>query len=605
MDGKDVVLLLPTGGGKSLCYQLPAVVLARAGQGPTLVVSPLVSLMEDQVARLRSLGVRAAALHRATAPRERDRVLQELGTYELVYVAPERLAFERAGARRSSSRFLKALAQARPARVAIDEAHCISEWGHDFRPDYLALGFLKEELGAPMVAVTATATPAVLAEISRCLGLTEPVVVRTPFGRDNLALMVEHHRGDKARTQRLMELLREEGLGEDADAGRVVVYAATRARTTSVAKALRQSGFSVTHYHGGRTSGARATAQKSFETGKHAVMVATTAFGMGIDHPDVRMVIHVQSPGSLEAYAQQSGRAGRDGHPARCVLLYGPGDAATQARLRGEKPYPGVLEGWKALQDYAFGESCRMVALARRFGDEETKACGRCDVCEAVEAVRERVDEVRAEGAARASAAADKRERDASVELDEDQKDKIVRFVDGLRKPLGKRLVAAGLRGGRSKPVLRWKLPDNPLFGALKGVPEGAVIRAIEELLAAGKLASKGKKYPTVWIPEKRVRAKTDGKPKAEGARSGTLRNALRDLRKREARRRRWKPYQVFPDKTLDAILEKRPASIADLMELPGIGPARIAKFSEAILTLVRRHAPISALPPDMMEESC
>jgi ATP-dependent DNA helicase RecQ len=609
LDGKDVVLLLPTGGGKSLCYQLPAVVLGRAGQGPTLVVSPLVALMEDQVARLRSLGVRASALHRATPSRDRSRIMSTLGEHELLYVAPERLSSERASNKAASARFIQALYQARTARVAIDEAHCISEWGHDFRPDYQALGLLKEELGLPTIAVTATATPTVLGEISRALGLVEPVVVRTPFHRDNLALAVEHHRGDQARTKRLMELLREEGLGEDADAGRVVVYAATRARTTSVAKALRKAGFAATHYHGGRTIGARATAQKGFEAGKHAVMVATTAFGMGIDHPDVRMVVHVQSPGTLEAYAQQSGRAGRDGQPARCVLLYGPGDAATQARLRGDRPYPGALEGWKALQDYAFGDSCRMGTLARRFGDEGTKGCGRCDVCEAADTVSARVEEVRSEGAARAAAAADKRERDTAVELDDTQKAEIVRFVEGLRKPLGKRLVAAGLRGGRSKPVVRWKLPDNPLFGALKGVPEAAVIRAIEGLLAAGQLAARGKKYPTLWIPQKRVRAAGGSKPRAEGGsqhsgthRSGTLRSALRDLRKREARRRRWKPYQVFPDKTLEAILEKRPATVAELMELPGIGPARIAKFSEAILTLVRRHGEtggVAAMPPE------
>ena len=581
LEGRDTLVLMPTGGGKSLCYQLPAVLLSSAGEGLTLVVSPLVSLMEDQVEKLRARGIAAAALHRGTERQEKTRILGALREQALLYIAPERL---------KDARFLKKLREASPARLAVDEAHCISEWGHDFRPDYLALGDLVRALSVPVVAVTATATPKVADEIVSILGLRDPVRVTTPFGRENLSLTVEHHRGDIARNRRVAVLLKEAGLGKDPDNGRAVVYAATRARTTSLAKALRKEGLLVAHYHGGRTAGAREGAQQRFASGKQPVMVATTAFGMGIDHPDVRMVIHVQAPGTLEAYAQQAGRAGRDGKPARCVLLYGPGDTLTQERIRGEDPHPGSLDGFRALQDYAFSTVCRAVTLARRFGDESTGPCGRCDVCLSAEGVASAVAEARSEGKKRSQQKAEKRERDAAVVLTDAQKEDIIRFVDALRKPLGKRLVATGLRGGRSKPALRWKLPDNPAFGTLRGQPEGAVLLAIDELLSEGKLTPKGKKYPTLWIPNKRVRAVVErsAEPKPK---KGGLRAALREMRKREARRRRWKPYQVFPDAALDAIVEKRPASVADLLALPGIGPARVEKFSDIILKIVRDHA--------------
>ncbi|MEQ1506633.1 MAG: RecQ family ATP-dependent DNA helicase, partial [Myxococcota bacterium] len=307
-----VQVLLPTGGGKSLCYQLPAAILADRGAGPTLVVSPLVALMDDQVRALRARGIAAAALHRETPYRERDRVLATLGDQVLVYASPERIA---------NPRFRRALA-GRVARVAVDEAHCISEWGHDFRPDYLGLGVVTAALGAPTIATTATATPRVMDEIRESLGLRDPVVIRGRFARDNLALSVEHLAGDHARTARVVALLDQLGLGRDPAAGRAVIYAATRARTVAVAKALTAAGFAAGYYHAGRTGGARATASARFADGRQLVMVATTAFGMGIDRPDVRLVVHVQAPSTLEAFAQQAGRAGRDGAPARCVVLY-------------------------------------------------------------------------------------------------------------------------------------------------------------------------------------------------------------------------------------------------------------------------------------------
>ncbi|MBX2803929.1 MAG: ATP-dependent DNA helicase [Myxococcales bacterium] len=586
IEGRDVEVVLPTGGGKSVCYQVPAVHLARSGAGPTLVVSPLVALMQDQVAALRRRGVRAAALHRALDHAERRRVEGTLGEHALIYASPERLA---------GTRFRRQLAKASVSRVAIDEAHCISEWGHDFRKDYLTLGALKEVLGVPTMALTATATPRVMEEVRQSLSLEDPVSVWGSFDRPNLHLSVEHHRGDNARTRRVAELLRAQELGRDPARGRVVIYAATRKRVRAVSDALRKEGFKAGYYHAGRTTGARERAQRRFESGDLAVLVATTAFGMGIDLPDVRMVVHVQAPSTLEAYYQQAGRAGRDGEPSSCVLLYAPGDSRTQNQLMGASPNPGVENGWRAMQDYAYGTVCRQAALVSWFTlgglpeaapDEQT--CGTCDVCTDLPSVRTAVQTARSSLRQAAEAREAKRRADSAVSLTEAQQALVVSFVDALRKPIGRTALALGLRGSKAKRLKRLRLQSNPHFGALKSVPEVALVRGIDQLLECGRLVRKGRKYPTVWLPDKRVRPRSTGAPKAKRPAERGLPAALRSFRSKEARRRRWRPFQVFPDKLLRAIVEERPATPAELLALPGMGSARMAKFGSQLLELVR-----------------
>ncbi|NCG20999.1 MAG: RecQ family ATP-dependent DNA helicase, partial [Rhodobacterales bacterium] len=395
LGGRDVQVLLPTGGGKSLCFQVPAVVMAAQGRGPMLVVSPLIALMEDQVAALKAGGVDARMLHSGIPWDEQKKTLAEAGGAALIYCSPERLGVKR---------FRVWLAKVGISAVAIDEAHCISEWGHDFRKDYRKLDVLKSTFDVPIIALTATATRRVLDEISDALRLEEPLHVSGAFERENLRFTVEHHTGDKARVARCVEILAELGVGKKPVAGRAVVYASTRKKVVAVAKALKAHKLKVGWYHAGRTAGARAKAQSDFESGKHLVLVATTAFGMGIDHADVRLVCHVQAPGSLEAYYQQAGRAGRDGEPAECVLLYGPGDSVTQARLRGKTSSAGAEAGWKGLQDYVFGQGCREQALVHWFLGACGAPCGRCDACVCPEEVGQAVTGARQQLKDRAAA---------------------------------------------------------------------------------------------------------------------------------------------------------------------------------------------------------
>lgn len=340
--GRQVIAVMPTGAGKSLCYQLPAVVLAERG-GITLVVSPLIALMKDQVDVLNARGVPAVALTSAAGADEKGQILDGIraGMYTLVYVAPERFR---------SPRFIEVLQAIAPkiALIAIDEAHCISEWGHDFRPDYRRLGELVKNLGAPRIAAfTATATPEVRTDIAAQLGFDAPVLHVRGFDRPNLTYSVSKAGGPDNKVEQMIELVR------TRDGGVALVYAATRKNAEKYAADLKSAGMRARVYHAGLEGGARERAQDTFMAGELDVIVATNAFGMGVDKSDIRLVVHADIPRSPEAYYQEAGRGGRDGKPTRCVLLFNHGDIRLQDFLI-DASYPSaeILRGmWKLIRD--------------------------------------------------------------------------------------------------------------------------------------------------------------------------------------------------------------------------------------------------------------
>ena len=568
--GRDAIVLLPTGRGKSVCYQVPAIAAAGKGRGVTVVVSPLIALMQDQVEQLEARGVCAAALHSNLSSEESRAVVDDLleGSLVLLYVSPERAA---------KASFRRLLQRVQVALIAIDEAHCVSQWGHDFRPDYLRLHELRTVVDAPIVALTATATPRVMAEIGRELGLRDPAIVRGDFRRPNLRFIVRHPKAAKERIAVLKAELERAGLLTRKGQGRAVVYCSTRKTVESVAKALRAAKVPVGYYHAGRTALARERAQRSLASNRTRVLVATNAFGMGIDMPDVRLIVHYQTPGSLEAYYQEAGRAGRDGAPARCVMFFGAADMVTQRRLGGSKGGAAVQRhraaSLRAIEAYAHARTCRQVLLCQHFApDDDHPVCGDCDVC-TPEAGQEVAPSPRAEMSTTPLPASD-------LEV-------IVEAVGALKKPVGKASLAKALRGSKAKALAKLGLSSLPQHGQLAEHDEGSIVAAIEGLLTQGKLARTGRKYPTVWLPGKPVRARRTASSSTR--KEPSLAGVLDRYRKRVAGKLKWKAYMVFQRQAIVAIAKAQPTTHEELLQIPGLGPAKVERFGDDILDLVRR----------------
>lgn len=367
--GRDVLAVLPTGAGKSVCYQVPALLSA----GPTIVVSPLIALMEDQVAGLRRRRLPAACLTSASSAASRRAAMAGLtaGGPFLLYVAPERLGL---------AAFSDRLARARPSRIVVDEAHCISEWGHDFRPDYRAIGDFAALVGRPPVAAfTATATPATRRDISAQLGLRKPVRIVRPVDRPNLRWDVARERSVARALPIVARAVRDRGDGA------ALVYVTTRSLATGLAAALRRAGQPAAAYHAGLSAERRIAVQTRFLEDPRGVVCATCAFGMGIDHAGVRLVAHLGMPGALEAYVQEAGRAGRDGDPARCLLVALPTDARLHHRRIHELSRAARRRARRrlvAMRRYVRERRCRRRSIARYF-DEPAPPCRGCDLCDA------------------------------------------------------------------------------------------------------------------------------------------------------------------------------------------------------------------------------
>jgi len=596
--GRDAAVLLPTGAGKSSCFQVPAVVLAARGAGVTVVVSPLIALMNDQVDALRGRGVAAAAIHSQQDDGDRLAALAaaERGELAIVYVSPERAV---------SPGFLRLLGRAPIAMLAIDEAHCVSQWGHDFRPEYMRLAELREVVDAPMIALTATATPRVMAEIARGLALRTPVTVRGDFRRPNLAFEVQHHRGDEPRLAATIEALDRAGLRPRSGAGRGIVYCSTRKKTEAVASALVSAGFAAGHYHAGRTGLARDRAQSAFALGRTRVLVATSAFGMGIDYPDVRVIVHFQAPGSLEAYYQEAGRAGRDGEPGHCLMLFGAADLMTQRRLHDRSAGGHHDEALAQLERYAHAASCRQQLLCAHFtGTEDHAACGRCDACidpAAVRAAGGRSGRARAAGVGDGASGAAPAAGDASAAvLGAAVQEVIVAAVGAATRKVGRINLAKALRGSQAKAVVAQGLERLPQYGALAELEEDAIVATIDQLIRDRRLVRRGRKYPTVALPgapkpRRATGAEDPGgradRPRGAGPRTSSVTLELDRYRKRMARQLKWKTYMVFQRGVIAAIDQLRPTTKEALARIPGLGPAKIARFGDDILAVVRRQA--------------
>ena len=607
LDARRLLLVAPTGGGKSLTYQLPASLL----DGTTLVVSPLVALMHDQVAALEKRGLAATFLAATLEGQEVARRMRAVarGAVKLVYAAPERLALPG---------FRSLLRDLDCPLVAIDEAHCISEWGHDFRPEYLQLGELVADLpGARTLACTATATPVVRDEIVERLGLdaSTPQVVHG-FARPNLALRCLEV-GGKPQRERAVDAVLSEVLGTPRSGrGAAIVYAPTRRAAEAEAERLAARGWRADGYHAGQNGARRAATQNAFSSGELEVVVATNAFGMGIDRADVRAVVHLAPPGSIEAYYQEVGRAGRDGRDAVGLMLISSGDMARRRYLlesdaQGLGSDPELLRHkwglFLELMRWAEGGSCRHDAILRYFGDEaETLAgCGRCDVCLHL-----------ASGGDAGGAA------DPEVSLVVRKALSAVARVDG-RFGLG--AAVALLRGVPDERLGRAGLDRTPTFGVLSERKEGWLQRLLRRCVTAGWVDLSGGERPVVRLseqgravmlgrhPARLLLPQMSPQPAATLARSGprnpqgsaslvaesgdagdaldaeseALFERLRAHRLRLARARGVPPYVIASDRTLRHIAVLRPRDAAELELAHGIGPAKLERYGPGLLAVV------------------
>lgn len=611
LSGCDALGVMPTGAGKSICYQVPALMLS----GLTLVVSPLVSLMADQVRALKAAGARPSYLNSTLTPAQQNTVLKRAseGWYQIMYVAPERLA---------DPRFLAfARAAAGPGGigiplVAVDEAHCVSQWGQDFRPSYLEIAsFVAALPQRPVLAAfTATATERVRADISTMLGLRAPQTVTTGFDRPNLYFEVQEL-GDKAKVAWVRDYVRSHA----QESG--IVYCATRKKVDELAQDLMHElaplGVRVGHYHAGLSTEERRVNQEGFITDAIPVIVATNAFGMGIDKPNVRYVIHLNAPESIEAYYQEAGRAGRDGDPAGCVLLWNGADFNLRRRLIDRDPGDVELdEGQREqakrnrfrllsqMEGYCRTTDCLRAYILRYFGEDGrdregaspapagARGCGNCSNC---------LTPFEADDVTEAARA-------------------IMRFVSRHPGRFGKALIADVLHGANTERIRSLRLDGDPEYGKLAELPIARVRDTVEQLIGSGYLTVSMGQYPVICMGDLglaalnsseeftfSIKCRKRGRAGSERARRAVdllrdeaaldskprvgddaeLFERLRALRRELAEWRDVPPYIVCSDKTLRGLCRQRPATREDLLEVSGIGERKADEFGEAFLKAI------------------
>jgi ATP-dependent DNA helicase RecQ len=573
--GGDALVLMPTGGGKSLCYQIPALVR----DGVTVVVSPLIALMRDQVTALRQVGVRAAYLNSSLDAAEAREVEKAMvrGELDLVYIAPERLV---------TPRFLDLLDRTKLALFALDEAHCVSQWGHDFRPEYLQLSILHERHPAvPRIALTATADAQTRAEIAEKLGLGQARVFISSFDRPNITYRVVPKKGER---QQLLDYLRE---NHAEDAG--IVYCLSRAKVEDVASWLNSQGREALPYHAGLPPEVREANQDAFIKGEGLIMVATVAFGMGIDKPNVRFVAHLDPPKSLEAYYQETGRAGRDGLPASAWMAYGMADVVALRTMleqseAGDSHRRVERAKLEALLGFCETAKCRRQVLLNYFGEERAEPCGNCDTC--LEPVKT---------------------WDATIAA---QKALSAVYRTGQRYGAGHLIDV--LLGNATEKVVSAAHDQLKTFGVGKDLRKAEWQSVYRQLVAAGYLTVDiggfgGFMLTDAGLPvirgQQRVELRRDetaarkqavraGLSRAREARTNlspaddALWHALRALRTQLARDQGVPPYVIFPDSTLLEMIHARPLDRGAFAELPGVGARKLQLYAEAFLEVIREY---------------
>ena len=590
LSGRDVLGVMPTGAGKSMCYQIPALLF----DGITVIVSPLISLMSDQVSALVQAGVPAAYLNSALTPGQCNTVLNRLraGWYKLIYVAPERLL---------TPSFLSVCETIHISMVAVDEAHCVSQWGQDFRPSYLKIAeFLSILSGKqrPVVgAFTATATDDVRKDIISLLGLREPFCITTGFDRPNLYFGVVH---PEDKDDALLSLV-----SDKADrAG--IVYCATRKSVEEVCSLLCEAGYAATRYHAGLTEEERRQNQQAFVYDEKRIMVATNAFGMGIDKSDVSYVIHYQMPKNIESYYQEAGRAGRDGSPAQCILLYSPKDVHTAKFLiENSEPNPELdavaqiqvrereLLRLRDMNAYCRAERCLRKSLLRYFGDETAGDCGNCSVCKT-------------------------RGEWETADVTENAKTVLFCILQTGQR-FGVKMITDVLRGSRGERIVSLGFDRISMHGAMRASSEGEVRQMLAALTDLGYLAAENEVYPVLKITQKgqavladaarvvmRVPKKKEpaaetvrksGGTKGKRASSATavpdtpLMQALRVLRSSLAVKAHVPAYVIFPDAALADMCAKKPKTMEEFLAVSGVGEVKAEKYGEAFLRVICHYS--------------